>query len=68
MEDNSNLQFVSTPDVPSSSARVILEYVFGDHTNYQFWSKVRVVDSEPKSVKGYIHFSNSMYFFGVLQG
>ncbi|XP_048771208.2 glutamine synthetase-like isoform X2 [Ostrea edulis] len=51
MEDNMNLQFVSTPDVASSSARVILEYVFTDHTNYQFWSKVKVVDFEPKTVK-----------------
>lgn len=50
METNGKLQFVSTPDIPNSSKRVILEYVFADHTNYQFWNKVKVVDKEPKTV------------------
>ena len=52
METNSKLQFVCSPDTPSSSNRVILEYVFANHTNYQFWSKVKVVDKEPETIEG----------------
>ncbi|XP_062579089.1 glutamine synthetase-like [Saccostrea cucullata] len=61
METNSKLHFVSSPDVPRSSNRVILEYVFANHTNYQFWSKVRVVDTEPKTVQDCPIWDNYMW-------
>lgn len=50
METNGKLQFVSMPDIENSSKRVISEYVFANHDNYQFWSRVKVVGREPKTV------------------
>lgn len=59
METDGKLEFVSIPDIPNSSKRVILEYVFANHTNYQFWSKMKVVDREPKTVNGKFLILNS---------
>lgn len=59
METDGKLQLVSIPDIPNSSKRVILEYVFANHTNYQFWSKMKVVDREPKTVNGKFLILNS---------
>lgn len=39
-------------EIPYRGNRVVLEYVFVNHTGFELCSKTRVVEKEPKSVEG----------------
>ncbi|XP_062592490.1 glutamine synthetase-like [Saccostrea cucullata] len=45
------MSFANPPANPVSTTRVILEYVFTNQTNFQFLSKFKVVNFEPKSAE-----------------
>lgn len=40
------------PDIPYSGDKVIIEYVYANHTGYEFCSKTRIVDAVPAAVEG----------------
>ncbi|XP_061176276.1 glutamine synthetase-like [Saccostrea echinata] len=46
-----SFHFVNPPATPGSTKRVILEYVFTNQTNFQFMSKMKVVNFEPSSAE-----------------
>lgn len=40
------------PDIDYKGDKVVLEYVFINHTGYELCTKSRVVEKEPRSVEG----------------
>ncbi|XP_052104619.1 glutamine synthetase-like [Mytilus californianus] len=49
------------PEIPYRGNRVVLEYVFVNHTGFELCSKTRVVEKEPKSVEECPMWDNYMW-------
>ncbi|CAC5398559.1 glnA [Mytilus coruscus] len=49
------------PDIPYNGDKVIIEYVFVNHTGYEVCSKTRIVDAEPATVEDCPVWDNYMW-------